>query len=122
MDNYPFNFTFKVLRRAEELSRKGQQTGNYADILPGDWFPVVEAHDVFAAFENDPSLAVATTLKRTLSGPAQPIRENSKNRDGRNVWYELALAAGSCTFSALSKMRDELRVEFRVEYSLRSTA
>jgi hypothetical protein len=87
---------FKVLRKAEELSRKGQQTGEYADILPGDWFPVVEAleaHDVFAAFENDPSPAVAVALKRALSGPAQPIRENSKNRDGRNVWYELALAA-----------------------------
>jgi len=87
---------FKVLRRADELSRMGQQTGKYADILPGDWFPVVEAleaHDVFAAFENDSSPAVATTLKRALSGPAQPISENSKNRDGRNIWYELALAA-----------------------------
>jgi hypothetical protein len=86
----------KVLRRADELSRKGQQTGRYADILPGDWFPVVEAleaHDVFAAFENDPSPTVATTLKRALSGPVQPIRENSKNRHGRNIWYELALAA-----------------------------
>jgi hypothetical protein len=86
----------RVLRKAEKLSHIGQQTGEYADILPGDWFAIVEAleaHDVFAAFENDLSPSVAATLKRALSGPAQPIMENSKNRDGRNTWYELALAA-----------------------------
>jgi len=86
----------EVLRRADELSRKGQQTGEYADILPGDWFPIIEAleaHDVFAAFENDLSPTVAATLKRSLSGPAEPTKETSKNREGRNTWYELALAA-----------------------------
>ena len=58
---------FKVLRRAEEASRKGHETGIYVDIRPGDWFPVVEAleaHDIFAAFRNDPSPAIAPTLKR----------------------------------------------------------
>ena len=87
---------FKFLRRAEELSRKGQETGTYADIHPNDWFPVMEAleaHDVFAAFHDDPSPAVALNLKRALSGPSQPIMEHSRNGDGRNVWFELALAA-----------------------------
>ena len=87
---------FKVLRRAEEASRKGHETGIYVDIRPGDWFPVVEAleaHDIFAAFLNDPSPAIAPTLKRALSGPIQPIDENQRNRDGRNIWFELALAA-----------------------------
>ena len=32
-------------------------------------------------------------LERALSGPAQPVDENQKNSDGRNVWFELALAA-----------------------------
>lgn len=32
-------------------------------------------------------------MKRALSGPLHPLDENPKNRDGRNVWFELALAA-----------------------------
>jgi hypothetical protein len=86
----------EVLRRAEEVSRKGRETGIYSDIQPGDWFPVIEAleaHDVFLAFQDDPSPAVAAALKRALSGPLHPIHENPKNRDGRNIWFELALAA-----------------------------
>lgn len=87
---------FKILRRAEEASRKGNETGIYSDIHPGDWFPIIEAleaHDVFTAFQNDPSPAFAAELKRALSGPIQPADENPKNRDGRNIWFELALAA-----------------------------
>lgn len=53
----------------------------------------LEAHDVLAAFHDDPSPAVAAALKRALSGPLQPIDENHKNSDGRNIWFELALAA-----------------------------
>jgi len=87
---------FKVLRKAEEASRRGRETGNYVDISPGDWFPIVEAleaHDVFTAFLNEQTSAIASALKRALSGPIQPIGESSKNRDGRNTWFELALAA-----------------------------
>ena len=32
-------------------------------------------------------------MKRALSGPTQPIAESQRNREGRNIWYELALAA-----------------------------
>lgn len=84
------------LRRAEELSRKGRETEIYSDIQPGDWFPLIEAleaHDVFLAFQHDSSPAIVTALKRAFSGPLQPIHENPKNRDGRNIWFELALAA-----------------------------
>lgn len=87
---------FNVLRKAEEVSRKGRETGVYSDVQPGDWFPVIEAleaHDVFLAFRHDPSPAVIAVLKRALSGPLHPIHENPKNRDGRNIWFELALAA-----------------------------
>jgi hypothetical protein len=87
---------FKILRKAEEASRKGRETGAYIDIQPKDWFPIIEAleaHDVFTAFKNDPSPAIGAALKRAMSGPIQPIDESPKNRDGRNIWFELALAA-----------------------------
>lgn len=87
---------FKILSKAEEASRRGRETGAYVDIDAGDWFPIVEAleaHDVLAAFHSDHSPAIVQALKRALSGPVLAIDENPKNRDGRNIWYELALAA-----------------------------
>jgi hypothetical protein len=87
---------FQILGRADEASRRGQEMGEYVEIQPRDWFPIVEAleaHDVFTAFHDDPSSAVAAALKRALSGPLQPIDENQRNREGRNIWFELALAA-----------------------------
>ncbi len=87
---------FKILRKAEVASRRGHETGIYTDIQPEDWFPIIEsleAHDVFTAFQNEPSPAMTAALKRALSGPVYPIDESPKNRDGRNIWYELALAA-----------------------------
>jgi hypothetical protein len=94
--NDRIHHAFSVLRRAEEASRKGRETGVYSDVQPGDWFPVIEAleaHDVLLAFQNDSSPVVGLALKRALSGPLHPIHENSRNRDGRNIWFELALAA-----------------------------
>jgi hypothetical protein len=87
---------FKILRKAEEASRKGHETGIYSDIQPADWFLMIEAleaHDVFTAFQNDLSPTIGAPLKRALSGPIQQIDETPKNRDGRNIWFELALAA-----------------------------
>jgi len=87
---------FKILRKAEEVSRRGRETGVYTNIQAGDWFPIVEsleACDVFSAFQTEPSPAITAALKRALSGPAHPIGESPKNRDGRNIWYELALGA-----------------------------
>lgn len=87
---------FKVLRKAEEASRRWRETGGYTDIQSKDWFPIIEsleAHDVFTAFQNEPTPAITAALKRALSGPVNPIDESPKNRDGRNIWYELALAA-----------------------------
>src|SRR5215469_711210 len=85
----------KILRKADEASRNGRETGSYIGIQPQDWFPIVEAleaHDVFTAFQNETSPAIGVALKRALSGPVQPIDESPRNRDGRNIWYELALA------------------------------
>jgi hypothetical protein len=87
---------FKVLHRAEQASRQGQQTGRYSNIQPQDWFAIVEAleaHDIFMAFQSGGTAALATELKRALRGPKLPIHETQKSRDGRNIWYQLALAA-----------------------------
>jgi hypothetical protein len=87
---------FKVLRIAEQASRRGHATGVYTDIKPNHWFPLIEAleaYEVLCAFEDDPSPSLSAALKRALSGPAQAIDEGPKNRDGRNVWFELALTA-----------------------------
>ena len=87
---------FEFLRRAEEASRKGRETGNYTNVQPAGWFPMIEAleaYEVFTAFRDDRSPALARILKRALSGPIQPIHESPRNRDGRNIWFELALAA-----------------------------
>lgn len=87
---------FKILRRADQASREGHETGTYSYIQPGDWFLIMEAleaHDVFTAFQNDPSVAFTAELKRALSGPILPVDEGPRNRDGRNIWFQLALAA-----------------------------
>ena len=55
--------------------------------------PALEAYNIYRAFHKDSSPVPVETLKRALSGPLQPIEENQKNRDGRNIWFELTLAA-----------------------------
>lgn len=87
---------FKVLRKAEEASSRGRATGVYSEIQPEDWFPIVEAleaYNIYIAFHKDSPPVPAETLKRAFSGPLQAMEENQKNRDGRNIWFELALAA-----------------------------
>jgi hypothetical protein len=87
---------FETHRMADTATRKGRETGEYSKIEGEHLFPLteaLEAHDIFLAFEKEPSEVLAQTLGRALSGPAQPVAENQKNSDGRNVWFELALAA-----------------------------
>jgi hypothetical protein len=88
---------FNTLRMAEDASREGRKTGEYHKIQGAHLFPLIEAlqaREVFLAFENESSVALANAVKRALTGPAQPVDEkNEANRDGRNVWFELALAA-----------------------------
>jgi len=81
---------------AESAARRGRETGVYSDIKPDHWFPIIEAleaHDVLCAFEADKSPSLGSAVKRAMSGPTQAIDEGPSNRDGRNVWFELALAA-----------------------------
>jgi len=88
---------FNTLRMAEAAGRKARETGEYSKVQGEQLFPLIEAleaHDVFVAFEKESSEPLANALKRALTGPAQPVDEkNEANRDGRNIWFELALAA-----------------------------
>jgi hypothetical protein len=89
---------FNILRKADQASRKGRETGVYSEIEPRDWFAIIEAleaDEVFAAFQNDISPEFKKELKRALRGPSHPVDEgsNKNNSDGRNIWFELALAA-----------------------------
>jgi len=87
---------FETPRMADAASRAGRETGEYTTIAGEHLFQLteeLEAHDIFMAFEKEPSEVLARALGRALSGPAQPLDENQKNSDGRNVWFELALAA-----------------------------
>lgn len=88
---------FKVLRLAEQMAREGRRNGRYCNIQPRDWFALVEAleaHEIYMAFKDDRTPAFAMELKRALRGPHQPTDETEKSRDGRNIWFQLALAAG----------------------------
>lgn len=54
----------------------------------------VELRDVYCAFNHHHQTAeLRDRLTRALSGPHLPEAENQKNRDGRNVMFELALGA-----------------------------
>lgn len=59
-------------------------------------FGLVEAlefSNIFRAFEKDDPKVIGPKLKRALSGPLPPADETTKNADGRNIMFELALAA-----------------------------
>lgn len=87
---------FDVLRFAEHATRRGRESGEYSHLKPEHLFPLIEAleaHEILRAFECESSDLLRTALKRALSGPTQAANENDKNRDGRNIWFELALAA-----------------------------
>ncbi len=87
---------FNTLRMAEAASRKGRETGEYSEIQGEHLFPLIEAleaYDIFMAFENESSEALVNVLKRAFSGPAQAVDESEANREGRNVWFEISLAA-----------------------------
>ncbi len=92
------HFAIEVLREAEGGFRKMRETGQPTKVgrIEDFLFGIVEAleiHDIYAAFEHDPPALVAPSMERALSGPSRPIEENQRNADGRNIGFELALAA-----------------------------
>ena len=53
----------------------------------------LELHDVYLAFRDHPQEQLRDRLTRALKGPSLPEAEGTKNRDGRNIMFELALGA-----------------------------
>jgi hypothetical protein len=87
-----------VVEKANEGWKKLRETKQPAKIGNADdyYFGLVEAlefSDIFQAFENEDPKVVGPKLERALSGPPRPADETTKNSDGRNTMFELALAA-----------------------------
>lgn len=86
-----------ALRIADAATQKGHTTGECYRIQPEHWFQLIEAleaHDVYLAFQSERSDQLKQTLKRALSGPVHAMDERlGTSTDGRNIWFELALAA-----------------------------
>ena len=85
----------QVLERAEQAFLSG--TNRAADVSKSDYLfgltEALELHDVYLAFRDHEPRVLCERLTRALSGPRLPGAETAKNRDGRNVMFELALGA-----------------------------
>jgi|SRR6266850_384972 len=88
----------EVVHQAHERWKRLRETGLPSKIGNADnyYFGLVEAlefHDIFRAFKNENPGTLKPKLQRAFSGPLRPADETSKNSDGRNTMFELALAA-----------------------------
>ncbi len=87
-----------ALREADVEVRSFHETGQCAKIPPEHLYPLVEALEAWNVYRSFRDYADGPKLKhileRALSGPAQAADEKiGASSDGRNVWFELALAA-----------------------------
>lgn len=84
-----------VLERAEQAFLDG--TNRAADVSKSDYLfgltEALELHDAYLAFRDHAPGVLCERLTRALSGPLVPGAETAKNRDGRNIMFELALGA-----------------------------
>jgi hypothetical protein len=83
----------EILREAEAISK-----GEKAPPKSGEKFvfgltEALELHDIFMAFQNEDPALLKEKLERAFSGPLRLADETSANSDGRNVMFELSLAA-----------------------------
>jgi len=88
----------EIVRKAEEGFETARCSGQPAKIgnIEDFYFGITEALefcDIFRAFESEKPEVIGPRLQRALSGPLRPIEETANNADGRNVMFELALAA-----------------------------
>jgi hypothetical protein len=89
------HYAIQKLERAHEAFVK--KTGKAVGVSKSDYLfaltEAVELQDVYRAFKNLTSDQLRDRLTRALSGPTLPGAEIAKNRDGRNLMFELALGA-----------------------------
>jgi hypothetical protein len=92
------HFAIDVLREAEHgfqearAAGRAEKIGNIEEYMFG-LCEALEIHDIYRAFRDEATDRLSSTLERALSGPHRPALENARNADGRNVGFELALAA-----------------------------
>lgn len=92
------HFAIDVLRQAECSFQEARSTGHATKTgnIENYMFGICEAleiRDIYRAFKDERTERLASTLERALSGPHRPALENERNADGRNVGFELAIAA-----------------------------
>ncbi len=89
------HYAVEKLERAEEAFVKGSDRAT--GVSKSDYlFALTEAlelRDIYCAFKKHPPDQLRERLTRALSGPLLPEGETTRNRDGRNVMFELALGA-----------------------------
>ncbi len=92
-----------TIRRARDLFEKRQATGDSEPLVQAlmTWgselffglTEAVEFHDIFKNLSSTDANILGAKLARALSGPIRVADETRKNTDGRNIMFELALAA-----------------------------
>lgn len=90
------HYAIRVVERAEMAFQTGVDTNTIGISKAEYLFALTEAlelHDVYLALRNHDPVELRIRLTRALSGPALPDAETRKSSDGRNIMFELALAA-----------------------------
>jgi hypothetical protein len=82
------NKGWKELRESNEPTKIGNVDDYHFGLVEA-----LEFSDIFRAFEKDDPTVIGPKLERALSGPLRPADETTKTADGRNIMFELALAA-----------------------------
>jgi hypothetical protein len=82
-----------ILREAEAISKGEQKAPTSGEKFIFGLTEALEIHGIFTAFENEAPAVLRGKLVRAFSGPYHPAHETSTNSDGRNVMFELSLAA-----------------------------
>src|SRR5689334_11329993 len=79
---------WKTLRETGKPSRIGNANEYYFGLVEA-----LEFRDIYTAFKDDDPEILGPKLERALSGPFRPAEETKETSDGRNMMFELALAA-----------------------------
>jgi hypothetical protein len=82
------NKGWKELRESNEPTKIANVDDYYFGLVEA-----LEFSDIFRAFEKNDPKVIGPKLERALSGPLRPADETTKTADGRNIMFELALAA-----------------------------
>jgi hypothetical protein len=88
----------EALKEAAAATRRKQETGLITPMwaMPAHVIGINEAMEfwrIYEAFKEQPNEVIAERVKRALSGPFDPRKAIPENSDGRNLTFELALAA-----------------------------